>query len=230
MKKITTLLLAALLLLSLAACSAKQPAAEPDSKTEAPATDAPATEAPATDASESEEPDVITGYANEDLGARYDLPDDWNLVDEASLAELNGLTEKTFGDEEIDALLKKNGTAMVLYAQSDDTMQTLNIVAENLNLLYTLSLDEEAYIDAAIPTVESGLAANGFTDIQIEKSTTTFLGSEHVCISICVTLQGAPLYETLVPVKSGSTVYVITAASYMEDRTGDVLACFTPLA
>lgn len=232
MKKLIVLLLAAAMLLSLAACAGKQ--TDKNDTTEAPSTEAPSTEAPSTEAPSTEAPtdepsDELLGYANEDMGVRFDVPTDWFVADEATLAQLNGATKELFTDEDIAAQLESSGTAMIFYAQTEDGMQTLNITAENLSLLYTLSLDEEGYIEAALPTLESTLAASGFEDIQIEKSTTTFLGSEHPCISVTVSIQGIPLYETLVPVKSGSVVYSITAASFQTDNTPDMLARFTAL-
>ena len=63
MKKALALLLALVMVLSMAACGASEPAATDAPKTEAPATDAPATEAPATEAPAAEEGKVFNIYA-----------------------------------------------------------------------------------------------------------------------------------------------------------------------
>ena len=63
----------------------------------------------------------------------------------------------------------------------------------------------------------------------VNKTTLPFAGAEHYGITISAEMQGVPLEETLVCVKVGDYVAVVTAVSYTQDSSVDILAAFRGL-
>lgn len=249
MKKWFALLLALLLLCSLAACGSEGTgAAAPSGKGESASTVQP-------DASEPEEPaapeepeapeepakpegpesevgeclgSVSDGvYQNRFFGMGCELDETWSIADEAALAQLgNTVSEVVASNEELAKQLGENGTVYDFYASADDGLKSLNIVLENLGLLYGLALDESDYVEASLEQVDQALEAMGMEDGVAEAIEVQFAGGQHAGIRISGTLYGLPFYEQLVSVKQGNYMAVITAASFQEDITGELLELF----
>ncbi len=60
----------------------------------------------------------------------------------------------------------------------------------------------------------------------VEKATVSFAGADHAALKLTGEIQGIPLCETIVLVKNGPYIFVITAATFYEDATADLLALF----
>lgn len=116
-----------------------------------------------------------------------------------------------------------------LYATANEGLVTMNIVFENLGLLYGTVLSEENYASLSVGQLPDALESAGFADVTAETSTCTFAGAEHAAVTVHGTYSDIDCYEKLVCVKVGSYIAVITVASYYEDITGDLLALYAPI-
>lgn len=243
MKRIIALILAALMLLSLAACGgdgAAQTTAENPSTiipTADPDDDIPTTASPAeTTAPPAEEADPLMGYYsgttynNAFLGIQCKLDENWTVATEEELAQLNGLTADIISDEALAEQLRNSGVVQAFYAMADDGLVVMNIVLENLGLLYGTVLDEERYVDLSLDQLVTALESAGLSDVTTEADTVTFAGSEHAAIRVHGTMSGVDFYELLVCVKVDSYMSVITLASYYEDITDSLAALYSPIA
>ena len=81
-----------------------------------------------------------------------------------------------------------------------------------------------------IPQLEQQLPGTGMTVESIEATTVEFAGQEHAGISIVGSLNDVGIYEKQVIIISGDYLFVVTAASYLEDNCDALLANFTALA
>lgn len=205
MKRILALLLAAVMMLSLAACGGEGGSAET-----------------------TEPAGPILGetsgntYTNTYFGMGCTLDDSWIVANEDELAQIMGTTTEMLSE----AALEADGVGYSFYASKEDGLTTLNIVMENLGKLYGMLLDEKSYAETSVEQLPAAFEAMGMTDVTTEITTVTFAGSEHTAIKLSGVIYDINFYETLVCVKQGSYIAVVTAASYYEDTTADILAQF----
>lgn len=223
MKKITAMLLALMMLLSLCACG--------DDAVKGSVTPA---ETPAAGDAPAEEPEAeveigaVNGgtYENAFIGVGCTLDESWTYYGQEELAEMAGITAEQLGDEEFAEQMKNADMFYDMYAYAEEGLYTMNIVVEKLNPVLTLALDEEAYIDATLENLATQLASAGFEDVVTEKNTITFAGEERTGVYFTATVQGMPYYCQQVCIKAGSHMAAISVASFYNDITSQMTEYF----
>ncbi len=171
---------------------------------------------------------VDNTYSSQFLGIRLTMNDDWMIADKTQLAELSGLVMDSFTDEDVKAQIEKGGSVMDLYALNQADGSSININLQKLSLISGTLVSEDDYAETNLKQLPEVLASSGITVDKLEKTKVTFVGQEHVALALEGTIQEIPLYETIVLVKTGPYIACVTAASYFEDTTGNLLAMFQP--
>ena len=168
-------------------------------------------------------------YTNEFLGVKCQLEENWDVFDTERMSALQGLPAGYTNDEELKELLDDEGSAQLFYAQADEGFQTLNIAVEDLGKVYGKLIDEKQYAQLSLDQVEPALEGVGFSVVSTEITSMNFAGSSHTAIEIHGKLQDLDFYETLVCVKAGKYMALVTAGSYDTDVTKDLLGFFSSL-
>ena len=154
-------------------------------------------------------------YTNEFLSVACQLGDEWTYLTDEEIAQLNGEIGESLTDEELSEMFSNGKTVQDMYAASADGTATINVIFEDMGVLYGAALDEDAYINLVMPTLEDALME--------------FAGADHSTLRVTSTISEIPVYELMVCVKEGNYMGVITLASYLEDTTEEMAALFTAL-
>lgn len=207
-KRISALLLALLLTVSLAACGAKDTGSDdPAPKKEF--------SAGVTDGST---------YTNEYFGFAATL-DGWTFLSREELSQLTGQVVDILDDENISQVYASGSVIMEMYA-GDGVGSTVNVTVENLGDANGAKYTESGCAEASAAVLPDQMTAAGYSNVAVETDTVTFAGAEHSCIRLTAELQGVPLYETLVLIKSGNYVASITFATFESDTTAELMNYF----
>ncbi len=184
--------------------------------------------APAEEEAEFDTGVVVGGtYTNEFLGINLTLDNNWVFFSEQQMAELNGLTADLIGDEDIKAMMESSGVVYDLYATSAATGAGINIVIEDLGLVYGTVLSEEAYAEASMGTLQTALESAGLTNVSCEKISVELCGEEHAAIGVSATnLAGYDMYEIIVCYKLGSYMACITCSHDSKDGCLELIDLF----
>lgn len=223
MKKLISIILAAVMLLSLCACGGKE-----DGVTE-PSTTVPTTPTtvPTTAPVETQAPQLGSYengvYSNSYIGIKCTVDQEWYVYNNEEMAQLNGLVLDTMTDEDLVEQLKNADVAYLFYAMKNDGLISMNITMEKLNLVSGILLDEKSYAKASVQQLPAALESMGMTDVTAQEEMFTFAGQEHAGISVHSTYSGVDFYEKLICIKAGEYMAVITLASYGEDVTSELL-------
>ncbi len=237
MKKLIAIMLAALMVLSLAACG-EEPAlttipittAATTEPTTVPTT-APTTVPETTEAViEGPKLGTVEGntYTNAFLGITATLDADWAFANEEEMAQIRGMTVEAMTDESLAEMLETSGTVMDMYAM-DAQGRNINIVLENLNIIQTIALTEKAYAESASDQVPATLEGMGCENVTTEVTEISFAGQTHAALKIYARIMGTDIYETLVMVKQGNYIACITVTSFVEDTTTEILDLFAEI-
>lgn len=165
-------------------------------------------------------------YTNNFIGIGCKLNADWEVFSAEQIAQLNGLMNTMITDQDLADLLKNSGTVQPFYAQAEDGLVTLNITLEDLGARYGSTLSEQQYANMAAGQLAPVLESIGLTGIDTQIGSLSFAGSDHVAVFVSGSLQGTAFYETLVCVKVGNHIAIVTAGSYLSDKTRDSLSLF----
>lgn len=245
MKKWISILLLAAMLLSLSACGAAGKTDSADKIKEAAekaaeaAADASEPEAAPAEEEEAAEPEeevaaeemvgekTASSYVNKGLGISAEVPDNWVVLDDEQTAQMMGLVADNFSETGLADQLRDSGSLCDLYAlATDQSGDNVNIMIQDLGVIYGIVLDEDRYIDMNLGQLEPTLVQMGMTDISMEKETVSFAGSDHPAILISANYNGVAVYERLVALKVGSYMSAITAFSMDKDRLDGILGFF----
>lgn len=161
-------------------------------------------------------------YTNEFLSVACQLGDEWTYLTDEEIAQLNGEIGESLTDEELSEMFSNGKTVQDMYAASADGTATINVIFEDMGVLYGAALDEDAYINLVMPTLEDALMQAGMSDIQVEAGSMEFAGADHSTLRVTSTISEIPVYELMVCVKEGNYMGVITLASYLEDTTEEM--------
>jgi len=254
MKKLISVLLLAAMLLTLTACGAagkaedtaaaeklkeatqkiEEAAASAEESAPGQETPAEAEPAPAADAEEELDAEELIGeksgnsYANETLGIRAQFPDNWTILDDEQTAQMLGLVADNFSEVDLADQLWESGSLYDLYAMTlDQSGDNVNVVIEDLGVVYGIVIDEAKYLELSEKQVESTFAQMGMTDVTLDKGTYSFAGEDHVSVLITANYSGVPVYERMVLIKAGNFMSVVTAFSLDAARLDDIMGFFS---
>ena len=164
-------------------------------------------------------------YWNDAVKLGCTLDESWYFYTDEEILEQNAETAgKLKGD--LAEAVKEAGSLMDMMALNTETGENVNVNLERLSIANSLLVDEDKYIEPSAASLGSALEQVGIEGLDLRTDKIAFLGEEHPCIRISGKIQDVPLYETLVVVKTGRTMIVVTACSYLEDTTEEILSCF----
>lgn len=167
-------------------------------------------------------------YTSEFLGLKAEFTEDWSITADSDLAQVNGID--SMSADNMATALKTNGMLYEMMAAAGDNSSNVNITIENLNVTNLgRSLTAEQYVDAAFNSIKNQYAAAGITDVEAEKSTVSFLGSETACIKTTLKNDGAELRQMMIPVSKGTYMGVIALTAPDEDGVNAQLEMFKSL-
>lgn len=243
MKKILAALLALSMLLALSACAQNPGGTITPQETTAPAatdgpaqdatdfpehTDPPQTTAPSSGEAETSLFGSIQGgtYENAFLGIGCVLDSNWSIATDEEMAQLNGIVADAITDEVLSEAIQNSGVVYDLYATADQGLVSMNIVLENLGVLYGIAMDEETYVNSSLDQLKTALTSMGMTDVTVEATTVKLAGADHAAVQVHGLYQDVDFYELVVCVKADTYMAAVTVGSYYEDVTDTVIDMF----
>ena len=242
-KRIISLTLALLMILSMTACSSK-PAAN------SPATNPPAadntpvenpTEAPTGAPTEATEPanalalGVVDGqtYSNTYAGLGCTLDGDWVIYPADQLQELPSITQQMMEGTELEKAMENVTQFTDMYAESVELLCNMNLLFQKLDMTQRIAyavMDEKAVLDATMEQKDvmiQAYANGGITVESMEIIKVTFLGEEHYALKTIAQTEGVPYYCLQVfDFWLGQYSMTLTFASFIEDNTESLLDLF----
>ena len=233
MKKITAMLLTLLMLLTRAACGQKEP--EQTGGTVEPGATPDQSVTGQVDAAEQggETPELgaVNGgtYTNTFAGIGCTLDETWVFYTEEQIAEINGFLTDGTSDEDMKKLMESNQSVQDMYASSTDGLMTINVVFQNMGLLFGTTMSAEESAELASEQLPDAMTTYGFEKVSAAVTTAEFAGADRPALTITAEVQGTPMYELMVCMKEGSYVYCVTLCSYTEDVTAEMAALFYAL-
>lgn len=164
-------------------------------------------------------------YWNETLKIGCTLDENWYFLNEEEILQANSMNVEKL-DGKLAEMVKEGGSMIDMFAQNLETGATVNLVVERLSVVNSLVIDEKKYLDISQPTLDEAMAQMGIEDVEITQESMDFLGQEHQSIVITGSFNGVPVCETMVVVKSGRNMTIITVFSAVEGEVEEVLASF----
>lgn len=225
-KEWTALLMAAVLLLSLTACSASGGSIR-GSVTQAETT------AAQTTVPETTEPEFAVGsssgnrYKNTFLGIGCTLDENWRFLSDEEIRQNNSAAQGMM-EEEYQQMLENADVVYDMMAHHQNEVDSLSLNMEKLSGAAKL-LSEEQYAQLSLESLEGGLSSMGIENIQSTIEEITFAGKTHVSIRIEGEYSGIKVYEAMVFCKRSGYMAIACACTWVEDGTQAILDCFYSL-
>ena len=179
-------------------------------------------------AAEEAEQTAGTRYENESLGIGLVLDETWTIYNDEQLAELSGLTADMFSDEKYKEMMENSNSFTDFFAQHSSGA-SINVMFENLGLLYGSVMSEEQYRTAALQNLSGAYESAGFENVEIVENTVDFAGAERFGLLTSCTVNGVNYYVQQVIIKTGSHMGVISLCCFVQDDTPLMASFFYPL-
>lgn len=171
-------------------------------------------------------------YVNDFFGFRLDAPDNWYLLEKSELMERMGLAASS-ADASMAEILENTGYAMDLYginltqmAENPNAYDNVNATIQDIGKIYGIIYNEKQIAEASVETIKQTLAAQGVEVVSVDVGESSFIGKNCVSMTIVSKAGDITMYQKQVYLKNGSALACITATTFTEDRTDEVLAMF----
>ncbi|MBR4889309.1 MAG: hypothetical protein IKU17_09205 [Clostridia bacterium] len=226
MKKVLSVLLAMLMLLSLVACGEDNKPASSVNNTPATSTVESKDESSETSSNDiAEEKLFVRGvvennvYTNEFAGVRFTAPEAMTFYTDEEIAAVYGASEEMFN------ITLDTSIIYDMYAMNPETGATVNVNYENMGLLYGSLLTAESYLAASKSNLEAVFNNTpGMNVTSLEQSTVNVGGEEMPCINLVIDINGMSLYETLVTKEADNYMMVFTVGALSTEEIDTILA------
>ena len=116
-----------------------------------------------------------------------------------------------------------------MFAAANEGLVTINVVIQNMGVLYGAALSEEKYIELSLEDLDEQLGSAGFILQGNEIGTINFAGEERTALHVSCTYMDVPYYCQQIYIKQGNYMSVITLASFYEDITESLAEYFYAL-
>ena len=177
-------------------------------------------------------------YTNDFFGIKYTGTDDWRLLNEEQLATISSSIKDVLTNEDAKAALDEGKTSIIMYAVARDKAKNASLTVEKHEINNTQDADMDAFLDKSVASLTENLPDQGFSDLEVTKTEVTFCGEPAKAIKLKAKYnvkdaadssktEEKDIYETMIYLFRGSYSGCVTATSFNEDNTGEVLKMFS---
>ena len=166
-------------------------------------------------------------YTNEYFGFTCTLDESWVFLDRDQISQVTGQVSDILDSDSLSDVYASGKVVIEMHA-GNTAGSTVNVTVENLGVVNGAVYDESGYVDVSLKSLPDQMTTAGYSDVSAEMVTVTFAGAQHYGISLSGKVNGSTLYETLVCIKEGNYMAVVTFATFGEDAA-DTMACFKAL-
>ena len=180
-------------------------------------------------AAESGTPDL---FGTQD-GAKYENPvmglgcnlEGWSYYSkEDILARYNMVMENS--SEEALKLLEDNSSVIVMYAETSDQLQCVNLVVDGAAAAYVKIAGEETYFQDMKGTYEQLAPGMGWENFSCEIAQIEISGKTVNGLKCQYVLSGIQVYQIQAAFLAGDYVSICTVTSYFDDKCDSILQNF----
>lgn len=164
-------------------------------------------------------------YWNETIKVGCKLDSNWYFYTREEILKVNGTTADML-EGDLAEMMKEGGSLTDMFAENQETAANVNVVIQQLSLTESLMIDEKNYLEVSIPMLEEGLIQIGLEDVKIVQNEREFLGGEHQSLEITGSIGDFSVYETMVAMKSGRTIVLVTVFTADKTELEDILGSF----
>lgn len=164
-------------------------------------------------------------YWNETIKVGCKLDSNWYFYTQEEILKVNGTTADML-EGDLAEMMKEGGSLTDMFAENQETAANVNVVIQQLSLTESLMIDEKNYLEVSIPMLEEGLIQIGLEDVKIVQNEREFLGGEHQSLEITGSIGDFSVYETMVAMKSGRTIVLVTVFTADKTELEDILGSF----
>lgn len=165
-------------------------------------------------------------FSTKMFGLTAEFDDNWTFAADDELAAMNQVSDMSA--ESVSSAFSSTGILYEMYV-GNESGSNISFLIEDLSKSNNSSLDEQGYVDASYPTLQSQLEAQGFTVDNIEKTKVTFAGKETPCIKMDLSIMGIGIYEYQIYKKAGQYMGVITVTGISKEETEELAGKFAAL-
>lgn len=168
-------------------------------------------------------------YVQEFFGFSIELDDGWEFADEESMKSLSNEVSNA-GSESIKEAVDNGTSYLDMYAENSATFQNLNTTITKISMQEALrfTVDPDSVISLMLEPLKEEIAKVGLTDAEVKQDEIEFMGETVSCIRILSYPEAyggdVGVFQTQVYFQEGTYLCTLTATSYLEDSTEDVLA------
>ena len=219
MKRILSVCLLVLLLLSLCACGGngeEQIRGEQITNNTQPATEGPEFSLGST-----------TGvtYESTFIGIGCNLPEGWTFYTDEQIRQLNNTTADVAG-EEYQELMEQATVVYDMYAVAADGLSNMSVNLEKISQIQLLVLDLEENLKKIGPTLQETMETMGITDYTYEVGTKTIEGETFTCLNCHGTISDIDMYQTILNIKCNGYLASVTLTTFGENTIDQLLENF----
>ena len=164
-------------------------------------------------------------YENEFIGLGCMLDDEWTFHTEEQMRELNNIAEEILSDDFEEAV----ANAEIVYdmsASHSNQTDSINVNMEKVKASTLAKLDLSENFEAVFDMVKTEYLKLGYTNIEHEIGTVEIDGKEFTAMNITANTQTVTMYQTLIAVKCTGYLANIAITTAGEDRTDAILDRF----
>lgn len=159
-------------------------------------------------------------YVNEYFGYSFSAPAGYTFYDEKALAETNEVTVDVMKDDiSLKKLIDAEASIIVAYAEGENEYDNVNIgiaIGEDFENEKKLYEDSKDYL-------KEQLEESGFTVKTTKVLSKKVAGEDHYIMSILAEISGITMYQKQMTVAKGDYIMFITATTFDEDGTDELL-------
>lgn len=168
-------------------------------------------------------------YSNDTLGIGCEIAGDWTFYSKEEILEINETVLDILSDSDVDVLDPDDLETVSItdmFATSPDDLSNLNVAVTRLSAIEAHVLTEETIASGTLGQILKAYENMGFQNCTGEIEVCEFLGEEHAMIHIEASLGNMVMYQTQVIMLDGRNCGVLTATSYGENITAQLLSWF----
>jgi len=163
-------------------------------------------------------------WENQFIGIGCELDENWTFMTDEEIRQQNQVSSDLVGDEYKEAMESANVIYDMMATHANQT-DTVSVTMEKLSGA-ALLITEELYIEASKESLEGAIGSMGVENIQTSVEEADFAGESHYSILLEGEYSGVKIYEKLAVVKCNGYMACITVATWVENRTEEILDSF----